>query len=57
MGAARAHLAGQEDRYRIAHPERDLEPAGTVATDDGRQTVRLRQEHHGVQVLGGHRRT
>ncbi|CAL9659455.1 hypothetical protein SUDANB105_06942 [Streptomyces sp. enrichment culture] len=48
-GAARAYLAEQRDRYRIA----DLEPVGTVTADDGQETVRLRQTHRGVPVLGG----
>lgn len=51
--AARAHLAAERDRYRIANPGRDLEPAGTVTADGGQETVRLRQEHRGVPVLGG----
>ncbi|MDX2911126.1 M4 family metallopeptidase [Streptomyces griseiscabiei] len=51
--AARAHLAERDDRYRIAAPLRDLKPAGTLTTDDGHETVRLRQEHRGVPVLGG----
>jgi len=51
-GAARAYLDAREDRYRIADPGRDLEPVGTTS-DDGRETVRLRQKHHGVPVLGG----
>ncbi|MFH9657142.1 M4 family metallopeptidase [Streptomyces sp. NPDC017248] len=50
--AARAYLAGRADRYRIADPLRDLEPAGTLASGD-RRTVRLRQTYHGVPVLGG----
>ncbi|MEE1832965.1 M4 family metallopeptidase [Streptomyces sp. SP17KL33] len=53
VAAARAHLAEQEDRYRIADPRRDLEPAGTFTTGDGHEIVRLRQEHRGVPVLGG----
>ncbi|MFF9038626.1 M4 family metallopeptidase [Streptomyces sp. NPDC014892] len=53
VAAARAHLAEQEDRYRIADPRRDLEPAGTLTTGDGHEIVRLRQEHRGVPVLGG----
>jgi Zn-dependent metalloprotease len=53
VGAARAHLAEQRDRYRIANPERDLESAGTLATAGGHEIVRLRQEHRGVPVLGG----
>lgn len=51
--AARAYLAAERDRYRIANPVRDLEPAGTIRGDGGRETVRLRQEHRGVPVLGG----
>ncbi|MFJ9818709.1 M4 family metallopeptidase [Streptomyces sp. NPDC101151] len=51
-GAARAYLATRTDRYRIAHPDRDLIPAGTD-TSGGQETVRLRQTHHGVPVLGG----
>ncbi|WP_226966610.1 hypothetical protein [Streptomyces phaeolivaceus] len=51
--AARAHLAERDDRYRITHPLRDLEPAGTLTTGDGHEVVRLRQEHRGVPVLGG----
>ncbi|MGW7049452.1 M4 family metallopeptidase [Streptomyces avermitilis] len=51
-GAARAYLAAQQDRYRIADPGRDLEPMGTV-TADGQETVRLRQKYHGIPVLGG----
>ncbi|MEV6383496.1 M4 family metallopeptidase [Streptomyces sp. NPDC051773] len=53
VAAARAHLAEQEDRYRIADPGRDLEAAGTLTTGDGHEIVRLRQEHRGVPVLGG----
>ncbi|MFI5470307.1 M4 family metallopeptidase [Streptomyces cacaoi] len=51
--AARAHLAAQRGRYRIADPGRDLRPAGTVTAKDGREVVRLRQTYHGVPVLGG----
>ena len=51
-GAARAYLAAQQDRYRIADPGRDLEPMGTV-TADGQETVRLQQKYHGIPVLGG----
>ncbi|MEV5312377.1 M4 family metallopeptidase [Streptomyces sp. NPDC052610] len=52
-GAARAYLAERRDRYRIADAGRDLEPVGTVTADDGQETVRLRQTHRGVPVLGG----
>ena len=51
-GAARAHLAAERDRYRIADPGRDLKAAGTV-TDGSHETVRLRQTYRGVPVLGG----
>lgn len=51
-GAARAYLEAEEGRYRIAHAERDLVPAGTTASG-ARETVRLQQRHHGVPVLGG----
>ncbi|MFJ7074013.1 M4 family metallopeptidase [Streptomyces sp. NPDC098781] len=50
--AARAHLDTRQSRYRIADPQRDLVPAGTMAAD-GRETVRLQQRHRGVPVLGG----
>ncbi|MFP3987938.1 M4 family metallopeptidase [Streptomyces sp. E11-3] len=50
--AAQAHLASKERRYRIPAPARDLEPVATLA-DGGRETVRLRQKHRGVPVLGG----
>ncbi|MEV8550764.1 M4 family metallopeptidase [Streptomyces glaucescens] len=50
--AARAYLAARRDTYRIANAGRDLEPAGTLA-DGGQETVRLRQTHRGVPVLGG----
>ncbi|MFJ3230991.1 M4 family metallopeptidase [Streptomyces sp. NPDC086787] len=51
-GAARAYLAAKRDRYRIADPDRDLQAIGTL-TANGQETVRLRQKHHGVPVLGG----
>ncbi|MDT0452693.1 M4 family metallopeptidase [Streptomyces hesseae] len=50
--AARAHLAAREGRYRIARPDRDLMPVRTT-TAGGSETVRLRQQHRGVDVLGG----
>ncbi|MFF7215041.1 M4 family metallopeptidase, partial [Streptomyces sp. NPDC008238] len=50
--AARAHLAGHQDRYRIPAPDRDL-ATDTVTTDpDGTETVRLAQKYHGIPVLG-----
>ncbi|CAL9375993.1 hypothetical protein SUDANB6_00958 [Streptomyces sp. enrichment culture] len=51
-GAARAYLGAKKERYRIAHAERDLVPAGTT-TSGTRETVRLQQRHKGVPVLGG----
>ncbi|MFC5721393.1 M4 family metallopeptidase [Streptomyces gamaensis] len=50
--AARGHLAGHKDRYRIADPQRDLRPTRTTVTDRT-ETVRLQQKHKGVDVLGG----
>ncbi|GGX92380.1 hypothetical protein GCM10010358_52860 [Streptomyces minutiscleroticus] len=50
--AARAHLDGKRERYRIEHARRDLVPVGTTASG-GRETVRLQQRHRGVPVLGG----
>lgn len=50
--AARAHLDGRQDRYRLPEANRDLVPVGTTAAD-GRETVRLQQRHRGVPVLGG----
>ncbi|MFE2538473.1 M4 family peptidase, partial [Actinacidiphila glaucinigra] len=50
--AARAHLAGHQDRYRIPAPDRDL-ATDTVTTDpDGTETVRLGQKYRGIPVLG-----
>ncbi|WP_307518596.1 hypothetical protein [Streptomyces umbrinus] len=51
-GAARTYLDDKQSRFRIADAQRDLVPAGTV-TANGRETVRLQQEHRGVPVLGG----
>ncbi|WKU42937.1 M4 family metallopeptidase [Streptomyces sp. VNUA116] len=50
--AALAHLAAKESRYRIARPDRDLKPVRTTAADRT-ETVRLKQQHRGVDVLGG----
>ncbi|MET9416080.1 M4 family metallopeptidase [Streptomyces klenkii] len=50
--AARGHLAGKRDRYRIAEPARDLKPVRTVSAGAS-ETVRLQQKHQGVDVLGG----
>ncbi|MGK5543203.1 M4 family metallopeptidase [Streptomyces sp. URMC 127] len=50
--AAIGHLAAKENRYRIARPDRDLKPVRTTTTGRG-ETVRLRQQHRGVSVLGG----
>ncbi|MGH4030043.1 M4 family metallopeptidase [Actinomycetota bacterium Odt1-20B] len=52
MDAACAYLEGKGGRYRIADARRDLIPAGTVTSGD-EETVRLRQRHRGVPVLGG----
>ncbi|MBB5120194.1 M4 family metallopeptidase [Streptomyces eurocidicus] len=50
--AARGHLAAKASRYRIARPDRDLTPVRTTVAG-GLETVRLRQRHRGVDVLGG----
>lgn len=50
--AARAHLAGHQDRYRIPSPGRDLVTDTVTTDDDGSETVRLDQTYHGVPVLG-----
>ncbi|WP_369383481.1 M4 family metallopeptidase [Streptomyces sp. cg36] len=50
--AARAHLAAEKGRYRIAAPARDLAPVQTLKQGD-EETVRLQQKHRGVEVLGG----
>ncbi|MEH6378309.1 M4 family metallopeptidase [Streptomyces sp. KLMMK] len=50
--AALRYLADQQNRYRIARPDRDLKPLQTVAAG-GSETVRLQQKHRGVDVLGG----
>ncbi|MEU6484418.1 M4 family metallopeptidase [Streptomyces sp. NPDC046887] len=50
--AAKAHLAAEEDRYKIAEPGRDLAPVQTLK-QGAEETVRLQQKHRGVPVLGG----
>ncbi|MFF4225422.1 M4 family metallopeptidase [Streptomyces abikoensis] len=50
--AAKRHLAGKKDRYRIDRPDRDLALVRAVTSGAG-ETVRLQQKHHGVDVLGG----
>ncbi|UNO43346.1 M4 family metallopeptidase [Streptomyces sp. MST-110588] len=52
-GAARAYLAGRQDRYHIPAPGRDLTPVRTTTAAGGRETVRLQQKYRGVPVLGG----
>ncbi|SEO78981.1 M4 family metallopeptidase [Actinacidiphila rubida] len=51
--AARTHLADHQDRYHIAHPDRDLATDTVTADPDGTETVRLDQKYHGLPVLGG----
>ncbi len=50
--AARGYLADKESRYRIARPDRDLEPVRTIVAGHS-EAVRLQQKHRGVDVLGG----
>ncbi|MFF4155738.1 M4 family metallopeptidase [Streptomyces sp. NPDC001678] len=50
--AAKRHLAGKKDRYRIDRPDRDLAAVQTV-TNGTSETVRFQQKHRGVDVLGG----
>ncbi|MFH8217845.1 M4 family metallopeptidase [Streptomyces sp. NPDC018057] len=50
--AARAYLDQRRDRYRIPDARHDLVPGGTTGAH-GEETVRLRQRHRGVPVLGG----
>ncbi|WP_156313146.1 M4 family metallopeptidase [Micromonospora sp. HK10] len=49
--AARAHLAGHRDRYRIADPAGTL-TTGRVDTHGTRETVRLDQRYRGLPVFG-----
>ncbi|MGI5248145.1 M4 family metallopeptidase [Actinacidiphila glaucinigra] len=50
--AARAHLAGHQDRYRIPAPDRDLATDAVTTDADGTETVRLGQKYRGIPVLG-----
>ncbi|WP_326743454.1 M4 family metallopeptidase [Streptomyces sp. NBC_00121] len=50
--AARTHLSGHKDRYRILSPERDLSTDIVTTDPDGSETVRLDQKYRGVPVLG-----
>ncbi|MFD0782817.1 hypothetical protein ACFQZ8_02585, partial [Micromonospora azadirachtae] len=50
--AAKAHLTGHKDRYRIADPAGTLTTAG-VDTRGERETVRLNQKYKGLPVFGG----
>ncbi|MCX4458277.1 M4 family metallopeptidase [Streptomyces sp. NBC_01340] len=50
--AARTHLAGHKDRYRIPSPGRDLVMDAVTTDPDGAETVRLDQKYRGVPVLG-----
>ncbi|BEL06421.1 hypothetical protein Q0Z83_046120 [Actinoplanes sichuanensis] len=49
--AAKAHLAGHRDRYRIGDPAGTLTTA-SVETDGERETVRLNQRYKGLPVFG-----
>jgi Zn-dependent metalloprotease len=49
--AARTHLAGHKDRYRIDDPAGTLATA-SVETQGGRETVRLDQRYKGLPVFG-----
>ncbi|MEU6341535.1 M4 family metallopeptidase [Streptomyces sp. NPDC046977] len=50
--AARSHLAGHQERYRIPAPDRDLVTDSVSTEADGSETVRLGQKYRGVPVLG-----
>ncbi|XVU22969.1 M4 family metallopeptidase [Actinoplanes sp. CA-054009] len=50
--AAKAHLAGHKDRYKIDDPAGTLTTAG-VETEGERETVRLNQKYKGLPVFGG----
>ncbi|WP_127500385.1 M4 family metallopeptidase [Actinoplanes solisilvae] len=49
--AAKAHLAGHKDRYRIGDPAGTLTTA-SVETEGERETVRLNQKYKGLPVFG-----
>ncbi|MEV4808722.1 M4 family metallopeptidase [Micromonospora avicenniae] len=50
--AAKAHLTGHKDRYKIADPAGTLTTA-SVDTQGPRETVRLNQKYKGLPVFGG----
>lgn len=50
--AAKAHLTGHKDRYKIADPAGTLTTA-SVDTQGARETVRLNQKYKGLPVFGG----
>ncbi|MEU6207664.1 M4 family metallopeptidase [Micromonospora musae] len=50
--AAKAHLTGHKDRYKITDPAGTLTTAG-VDTRGERETVRLNQKYKGLPVFGG----
>ncbi|MFG1992509.1 M4 family metallopeptidase [Actinoplanes sp. NPDC048988] len=49
--AAKAHLAGHQDRYKIGDPAGTLTTA-SVETEGERETVRLNQKYKGLPVFG-----
>ncbi|AGL19140.1 M4 family metallopeptidase [Actinoplanes sp. N902-109] len=49
--AAKAHLAGHKDRYKISDPAGTLTTA-SVETRGNRETVRLNQKYRGLPVFG-----
>ncbi|PSK67914.1 Neutral protease NprE [Micromonospora sp. MH33] len=49
--AAKAHLTGHKDRYKIADPAGTLTTEG-VDTQGARETVRLNQKYKGLPVFG-----
>ncbi|MFI5931872.1 M4 family metallopeptidase [Actinoplanes sp. NPDC051494] len=49
--AAKAHLAGHKDRYKIGDPAGTLTTA-SVETEGERETVRLNQKYKGLPVFG-----
>jgi Zn-dependent metalloprotease len=49
--AAKAHLAGHKDRYKISDPAGTLTTA-SVQTEGDRETVRLNQRYKGLPVFG-----
>jgi bacillolysin len=49
--AAKAHLAGHKDRYKIADPS-GTHVTASVSTEGARETVRLNQRYKGLPVFG-----